>query len=154
MLRWGYSPRLDFLRDEDGYPAKQPNELTIAVVQARALVAAARARASSRSRQSSRSSSALLRDAQARNLPASDIGVLQKGKSDPYVKVQIGAKRAQSTHKKETLNPWWGEVLCLGAFDPGMSLDVEVRASCRSASSCDHYDCCYTSTAPLSDYGI
>ena len=123
MLRWGYSPRLDFLRDEDGYPAKQPNELTIAVVQ-------------------------------ARNLPASDIGVLQKGLSDPYVKVQIGAKRAQSTYKKETLTPWWGEVLCLGAFDPGMSLDVEVRASCRSASSCDHYDCCYTSTAPLSDYGI
>ena len=28
-----YLPRLDFLRDEDGYPGKQPNELMIAVAQ-------------------------------------------------------------------------------------------------------------------------
>uniref|UniRef100_A0A8C1ZVT5 Extended synaptotagmin-like protein 1b n=1 Tax=Cyprinus carpio TaxID=7962 RepID=A0A8C1ZVT5_CYPCA len=61
---------------------------------------------------------------EAQNLVAKDnmMGGMVKGKSDPYVKIQIGGETFKSQVIKENLNPTWNEMYEL----PGQELTLEV----------------------------
>uniref|UniRef100_A0A8C2JUX9 Extended synaptotagmin-like protein 1b n=1 Tax=Cyprinus carpio TaxID=7962 RepID=A0A8C2JUX9_CYPCA len=61
---------------------------------------------------------------EAQNLVAKDnmMGGMVKGKSDPYVKIQIGGETFKSQVMKENLNPTWNEMYEL----PGQELTLEV----------------------------
>ena len=47
---------------------------------------------------------------EAQNLVAKDNIMMMKGKSDPYVKINIGAVAFKSHVIKENLNPTWNEM--------------------------------------------
>ena len=47
---------------------------------------------------------------EAQNLVAKDNIMMMKGKSDPYVKINIGAVAFKSNVIKENLNPTWNEM--------------------------------------------
>uniref|UniRef100_A0A8C1L4T2 Extended synaptotagmin-like protein 1b n=1 Tax=Cyprinus carpio TaxID=7962 RepID=A0A8C1L4T2_CYPCA len=66
---------------------------------------------------------------EAQNLVAKDnmMGGMVKGKSDPYVKIQIGGETFKSQVMKENLNPTWNEMYEVVLTQlPGQELTLEV----------------------------
>jgi len=94
-LHWWFNPELQpefFNRpeDEDGYPLREPNQLNVAVVQARGLPAVDR--------------------------PFTGGG---GGSSDPFVRINCGSETEEKTEvKKKQLDPVWNQIFKIGVEDP------------------------------------
>uniref|UniRef100_A0A8C2K107 Extended synaptotagmin-like protein 1b n=1 Tax=Cyprinus carpio TaxID=7962 RepID=A0A8C2K107_CYPCA len=98
---------------------------------------------------------------EAQNLVAKDnmMGGMVKGKSDPYVKIQIGGETFKSQVMKENLNPTWNEMyevvltqlpgqeLTLEVFDKDMDMNDDFMGSNKSKNKL----CEYTNTCVLFD---
>uniref|UniRef100_A0A8C7IU92 Extended synaptotagmin-like protein 1b n=1 Tax=Oncorhynchus kisutch TaxID=8019 RepID=A0A8C7IU92_ONCKI len=65
---------------------------------------------------------------EAQNLIAKDnlMGGLKKGKSDPYVKINIGGVKFKSHVIKENLNPTWNEMYEVWRYSAGQEVQVEL----------------------------
>uniref|UniRef100_A0A672MSU9 Extended synaptotagmin-1-like n=1 Tax=Sinocyclocheilus grahami TaxID=75366 RepID=A0A672MSU9_SINGR len=65
---------------------------------------------------------------EGQNLVAKDnmMGGMVKGKSDPYVKIQIGGETFKSQVIKENLNPTWNEMYEVGIPDNNLDVKFEV----------------------------
>uniref|UniRef100_A0A665X913 Extended synaptotagmin-like protein 1b n=1 Tax=Echeneis naucrates TaxID=173247 RepID=A0A665X913_ECHNA len=89
---------------------------------------------------------------EAQNLVAKDnlMGGMVKGKSDPYVKINIGGVTFKSHVIKENLNPTWNEMYELVLSEPGVQ-EIKIEAfdkdmdsddflgRCGSCTFCDWY---------------
>ncbi|XP_071788056.1 extended synaptotagmin-2-like isoform X1 [Asterias amurensis] len=64
---------------------------------------------------------------EAKNLVAADIGILKKGKSDPYCIVRVGSQKFKTKAIKKTLNPVWEKIFEAIVYQCyGQMMDIDV----------------------------
>uniref|UniRef100_A0A665X8E8 Extended synaptotagmin-like protein 1b n=1 Tax=Echeneis naucrates TaxID=173247 RepID=A0A665X8E8_ECHNA len=84
---------------------------------------------------------------EAQNLVAKDnlMGGMVKGKSDPYVKINIGGVTFKSHVIKENLNPTWNEMYELVLSEPGVQ-EIKIEAFDKDMDSDDFLGRCGSCT--------